>query len=380
LVSISSLLFLTVIQHLFLLYLSLLIFVEGNGVHYVTGSGQTQPTKDRVTIYEIEGNVTPVKRQLRKPKGAALEDASEPSSRPSTATKRKATHVKNKRIVTRITSGPVLVRAGVRQSQSPAVEFPSNTAVSDSVSNEIDEKEEQVGEKQANYLPFPFTAMAPPIPVRRSQSSFSKAAADIAGYSVTDQQDAMDKTNSRMSSPDSSFVYSPRECYLDVEADGKMRKVTSATWGMSSSLSSSSLSCMSPRSQQHNPDYQLQMLREASEDSDFTADDRTQATDYQLSAGANLLPPYLMHQQSTTLSLPPNTIADNVADNAVCNLGSPNTQPRNLERCPTESFEEEGEMEYEFLDVLSRQQSFSWLSRSTSATSLSGRDSVLTNA
>ena len=33
---------------------------------YITGSGQSQATSDRVKVYETEGNVHPIKRQSRK--------------------------------------------------------------------------------------------------------------------------------------------------------------------------------------------------------------------------------------------------------------------------------------------------------------------------
>jgi hypothetical protein len=98
----------------------LLFNVEGNEVKYITGSGQTQPTKDRVTIYEVEGNVTPFKRRPRMTVKELLQKASETSSHALKATKRKATHVKNKRIVTRIVSCPVVVRGvGANHSHSP---------------------------------------------------------------------------------------------------------------------------------------------------------------------------------------------------------------------------------------------------------------------
>ena len=48
--------------------MSSLIFAEGNGATYITGSGQTDATSDRVQIYETEGNVKPIKRQPRKRK------------------------------------------------------------------------------------------------------------------------------------------------------------------------------------------------------------------------------------------------------------------------------------------------------------------------
>lgn len=42
--------------------------VEGSSAKYITGSGQTQATKDRVFIYELEGGVQPFHRgRERKP-------------------------------------------------------------------------------------------------------------------------------------------------------------------------------------------------------------------------------------------------------------------------------------------------------------------------
>jgi hypothetical protein len=41
-------------------------FVEGRGVHYITGVGQTKATSDLVTIYQTEGNVTPERRRGRR--------------------------------------------------------------------------------------------------------------------------------------------------------------------------------------------------------------------------------------------------------------------------------------------------------------------------
>lgn len=367
-------------------------FVEGNGVQYVTGSGQTQPTKDRVTVYETEGNVKPIKRQHRKTKKEFMETAPHGGERVSKSAKakKKATYVKRKGVPRGgrgAVQGGAVVRtrqAGVRHSHSPSTQLTS-VEDDDDLTHEMNEDKDELvyapelqRPQQSNYLPLSF-AMAPPIPVRRSQSSFSKAAAAIAGYSESLETEQTSNTgndndaagyNNSLNSP--TYVCSPRECYLDVEANGTMRKVTSAQWGMSTSLSSTSLSCMSPRSQlQHqNPDYQLQMLREVSEDSDFSAEDRAQGLQ---SAGANLLPPFLMHQQSLTLSLP----AGAVSASAGSGLGSPNPQPRTLERCPTATLDE-GEVDFELIEVLSRQASSSWLSRSTSASSLSGRDSVHT--
>jgi hypothetical protein len=44
-------------------------FVEGHGVNYITGKGQTKATLDRVIIYQTEGNVTPEKRGYRRKLG-----------------------------------------------------------------------------------------------------------------------------------------------------------------------------------------------------------------------------------------------------------------------------------------------------------------------
>jgi hypothetical protein len=40
--------------------------VEGNDIKYITGSGETAATRRRVTIYEHEGNITPLPRPPRK--------------------------------------------------------------------------------------------------------------------------------------------------------------------------------------------------------------------------------------------------------------------------------------------------------------------------
>jgi hypothetical protein len=52
-------------------------FVEGNSANYVTGGGQTQATRDRVFIYETEGNCKPIKRLKRKSKQKLQEEEEE---------------------------------------------------------------------------------------------------------------------------------------------------------------------------------------------------------------------------------------------------------------------------------------------------------------
>lgn len=53
----------------FLIYLIPRI-VEGKNAKYVTGSGQTRATNDRVNIFRIEGNCEQIKRPPRKRKNA----------------------------------------------------------------------------------------------------------------------------------------------------------------------------------------------------------------------------------------------------------------------------------------------------------------------
>ena len=216
------------------------------------------------------------------------------------------------------------------------------------------------------------------MPVRRSQSSFSQAAALIASFS----------TSAAAATPAApSYVKSPREFYLDVEANGTMRKTASASWGSLASLGSSSPCSPSRQSQD-----QLQMLREVSEDSDFSQSGDSAGIGAGAGAGACtnsqlLLPPHLLHQQSQTQSLSLSTAG------ATASMGSPNPQPRSLERCPTSSLDEQGEVDFELLEEMSRQAGHSWLglgvglavgmslSRSTSASSLTGvggRDSAVT--
>jgi hypothetical protein len=46
--------------------------VEGNDVRYITGSGETAATRRRVTIYELEGNITPLPRPPRRTLSGSL--------------------------------------------------------------------------------------------------------------------------------------------------------------------------------------------------------------------------------------------------------------------------------------------------------------------
>jgi hypothetical protein len=380
-------------------------FVEGNSAQYVTGSGQTQPTRDRVTIYEKEGNVQPIKRVHRKAKIEGVEIPNPNGGTNKKQTKKKPTVVKREKISP---NKPVVVRAkspqgitSVQLSHSPTVHHVSQeegvqqevSVVEDYdpvMSGEDDEERELQSQFQnvtsntnsehettnvssdsyQKYLPLPL--MAPPIPVRRSQSSFSQAAALIASFSQSSTTNAP-----------ASYLKSPREFYLDVDTNGTIRKSSSANWG--------SVSLTSPRAEYQD---QLQMLREVSEDSDFSCvshqvevDENAYSANSVMSSHmsmSNILPPHLQ-QQPLSLSIPTSGFGGS--------LGSPNPQPRSLERCPTSSLDENGEVDFELLEEMSRQagllNAHSWLSnmgggvslsRSTSASSLTGggRESTLT--
>ena len=129
----------------------------------MTGSGQTQPTKDRVTVYETEGNVKPIKRLHRKSKQEIMELAKQNGGKSKKSTKKKETFVKRKTfsidisssdatrvrgrgskkpaavLVARPKSTRVSARTSVRQSHSPSVQF---FADEDGYSD--DEEEEEV--------------------------------------------------------------------------------------------------------------------------------------------------------------------------------------------------------------------------------------------
>jgi hypothetical protein len=360
-------------------------------VQYVTGSGQTQPTADRVTVYETEGNVRPVKRLHRKSKKEIMELAKQSTGTGSGADKKKRS-AKTKRKATCVKTKPLSLgrrgaRTGVRLSHSSTVQFHAedqdmeeqdrqeqqeqeeghtqlqNVNSHDSASSESDSGSGSgssgapLPQQQQQYLPLSSFSMAPPVPVRRSQSSFSQAAALIASFSQTGPAAAP-----------ASYLKSPREFYLDVEANGSMRKTTSGSWGSSSSSSLLSLSrsLSSPRAQEQQPEDQLMMLREVSEDSDFSSVAGEEGGEGNASL---LLPPHLVHQQSlTTLHTPCSSAGAGTAAVAAAaaaaagegggehsrgsGVSSPplQWQSRGLERCLTSSLDEAGDVDFELLE------------------------------
>jgi hypothetical protein len=367
-------------------------FIEGNSVQYVTGSGQTQPTRDRVTIYENEGNVKPIKRLHRKTKKqlSDLAKQTESSKKQTGPAKRKATYVKRKSLKTLV--APKSKVSGVKESHSPVVPFQTHQLKQsyqetketiepnhDDVQPPFPQLHRVSSDSQPftsseggyqSYLPLPLSfSMAPPIPVRRSQSSFSQAAAAIASFNQNVVQcGATDNTSSSQSS---SYVCSPRECYLDVDANGTMRKTTSSNSVNSCSYFFDSSGMMSPRGHGANGSDQLKMLREVSEDSDIS-------TDMGPGDRGNMLPPFLTQTQQSQHQhhLQHMRPVKFPSSSSLSGLGSPLSQTRNLERCPTSSLDE-GDVDFELLEALSRQVSHSWLTRSTSASSMSGRESSL---
>lgn len=52
--------------------------VEGRNARYITGSGQTRPTADRVDLFRIEGNCEKIKRPPRRKKETALDEEGKP--------------------------------------------------------------------------------------------------------------------------------------------------------------------------------------------------------------------------------------------------------------------------------------------------------------
>ena len=324
-------------------------------MQYVTGSGQTQPTRDRVAIYEKEGNVTPVKRLLRKTKKEMSEIGTQHVGRSKKSTKKKPTYVKKKSVSDAGYRGnahkTIVVRARssrrstVQKTHSPSIDsFNDDERLydyGDDYTDHVDLEEETEQAQQyvsnetgTSYLPLPssLSLMIPPVPMRRTESSFSQAAALISS------------NQGGASIAPASYLKSPKECYFDVDVDSKgIQKCSSANW--------SSVPLSSPRDLAPSDDH-LRMLREVSEDSD-------------LSGGSGpFLPSHLMHQTSGTLE-------------GLClssgSIGSPSLQPRPLERIHSSSLEHHGEVDMDLLEKELRNDEPEqlWMSRTTSASSLS---------
>lgn len=201
-------------------------FVEGNSAHYVTGGGQTQATRDRVFIYETEGDCKPIKRLKRKSKGKLQEEEEEEEEE----RKRKVVTTEGSRGRNETSRTQISINSATQpQPLTLPQSLQSSGAVRDISTSSI----------SSLYYPLPapfFHALPLPIPVisPRSQSSFSQAAAVIANFgqvqpelfsiasSGTDSTCSGDEQQQQKSS--SSFIVSPRECYLDIDDDGTVVK------------------------------------------------------------------------------------------------------------------------------------------------------------
>jgi len=337
-------------------------FVEGNSVQYVTGSGQTQPTRDRVTVYETEGNVKPVKRLKRASKKQTVDvvkhinrgksqsvSGGGSGEKKKRKAEKKATYEKAKFIS--LPAGGVTVSLPSRTSTVQFLDAPKEECAEDFPAQQ-EPSIPSVSSNYHQYLPLPLSfLMPPPMPVRRSQSSFSQAAAAIASFNQTVVQGLQISTTT---TPSPSFLCSPKECYLDVEDNGSLRKTTSATWGANST---SSISLMHSTSYgsfdsadfsagEHGfkayPDCQLQMLREVSEGSDFSSDDNQ--------SSQSVIPPFLQE------------------------LITPGSRASSQRQCAPPDVDVD--VDFELLEILSAQTYPSW-QRNSSASSLSGRDSAV---
>lgn len=177
-------------------------FVEGNTAHYVTGGGQTQSTRDRVFIYETEGDCKPIKRVKRKSKSKLQEEAE-------------------------LEEAAALLEKDKHSEEQPRKKMTVNVGSDSSTTS---------SSMLNDYfpLPAPFYQAAPlPIPVisPRSQSSFSQAAAVIANFGQV-QPDSLsaDNNNSTISNTtayetsNSNYIVSPREGYIDVDEYGRVEK------------------------------------------------------------------------------------------------------------------------------------------------------------
>lgn len=151
-------------------------FVEGNGAHYVTGGGQTQPTKDRVFIYETEGDCKPIKRLKRKSKAKLLEEE-------------------------------------LAASRGEGSDDQLRKKMMFSYQASLADRPDTIGSNHHYPLPAPFFHALPlPIPIitPRSQSSFSQAASVIANFGQVQQPDTFTFASLSKAEPPISYIVTPQ--------------------------------------------------------------------------------------------------------------------------------------------------------------------------
>lgn len=147
-------------------------FVEGFSASYITGSGQTRQTADRVKIYEREGNVSPAKRFKWKTKGAVqlkrpYKKRDSPKYEAYSAHQTKQARCTLKRVAEGVVSG----RFGAGEGEVVRVK---RAHFGDETSR-VDMDNCHVG-----------IAAIPPVPFSRRESSFGRAAAAVVFDNCSD--------------------------------------------------------------------------------------------------------------------------------------------------------------------------------------------------
>lgn len=147
-------------------------FVEGFSASYITGSGQTRQTADRVKIYEREGNVSPAKRFKWKTKGAVqpkrpYKKRDSPKYEAYSAHQAKQARCTLKRVAEGVVSG----RFGAGEGEVVRV----RRAHFGDETSQAERDNCQLG-----------NAVIPPVPFSRRESSFGRAAAAVAFDNCSD--------------------------------------------------------------------------------------------------------------------------------------------------------------------------------------------------
>jgi hypothetical protein len=180
---------------LLMIVICVFLISEGNTAHYVTGGGQTQATRDRVFIYETEGDCKPIKRVKRKSRTKLQEEA-------DAEAEEAAKLLMNKR------------RAESSEEKSSRKKISINGTSKDTITSSI-------GSQPFHSLPAAFYQAVPlPIPVisPRSQSSFSQAATVIANFGEVQTELSSNTTNNASGGQnDISYIISPRERYINID-------------------------------------------------------------------------------------------------------------------------------------------------------------------
>lgn len=190
---------------------------EGNSAHYVTGGGQTQATRDRVFIYETEGDCKPIKRVKRKSK-IKLDEEEEELALAVVGLLSEKRDTSDQQVRKK----PTLITKNSKDRAAP-------TSASDSADIF----------SPLRAPSFCAQPLAIPVISPRSQSSFSQAASVIANFgqvipptpltsatslAINKPCHCGESEDTKPEKPSPSFIVSPRECYLDIQPDGTVVK------------------------------------------------------------------------------------------------------------------------------------------------------------